>query len=177
MVRPSSSSPSPSPSSSPRRPAVLRRFLIGVAALGAVTGLASVPPAAYAGSGGPRSLPAPGPVPPSASGDRLTVTVEGAGRAADGTYRLECHPEGGSHPDARGACGKLEGRTAWGRDPFAPVAPGTVCTMQYGGPATAQVTGTWAGRPVDARFDRRNGCEIARWDALVPVLPDLGRRG
>ncbi|MFI1729257.1 SSI family serine proteinase inhibitor [Streptomyces acidicola] len=169
MVRPSFSPP--------RRPAALRRFLLGAAVLGAITGLTSVPPAAYAESGGPRPLPVPvpAPVPPPAPGDRLTVTVEGAGGAADGTYKLECHPDGGSHPDARGACGKLEGSTTWGRDPFAPVAPGTVCTMQYGGPATAHVTGTWAGRPVDSRFDRGNGCEIARWDALIPVLPDLSR--
>ncbi|GGZ84693.1 SSI family serine proteinase inhibitor [Streptomyces bluensis] len=160
-----------------RRPAALRRFLVGAAVLGAVTGLTTVPPAAYAESGGPRPLPAPVPVPvpPPAPEDRLTVTVEGAGRAADGAYRLECHPDGGSHPDARGACEKLDHSTTWGRDPFAPVAPGTVCTMQYGGPATAHVTGTWAGRTVDSRFNRGNGCEIARWDALVPVLPDLTR--
>lgn len=43
--------------------------------------------------------------------------------------------------------------------------------MIYGGPATAHVTGTWAGRPVDSRFDRADGCQIARWDALVPLLP------
>lgn len=49
-----------------------------------------------------------------------------------------------------------------------------MCTMQYGGPATARVTGTWAGRPVDATYERGNGCEIARWDAMVPVLPELG---
>lgn len=168
MVRPSSFSP-------PRRPAALRRFLVGAAALGAVTGLTSAPPAAYAESAGPRPLSAPAPAPAPAPGDRLTVTVDGAGRAADGTFELECHPDSGSHPDARGACEKLERSTTWGRSPFAPVAPGTVCTMQYGGPATARVTGTWAGRPVDSRFDRGNGCEIARWDALVPLLPDLSR--
>ncbi|MEW2396606.1 SSI family serine proteinase inhibitor [Streptomyces sp. NPDC046862] len=167
MVRPASSAP--------RRPAALRRFLAGAAALGAVTALACAPPTAYAESGAARPLPAPAPEPPPASGDRLTVTVEGTGRDTDGTVGLECHPEGGSHPDARAACGKLERGTSWGRDPFAPVAPGTMCTMQYGGPATAHVTGTWAGRPVDARFDRRNGCEIARWDALVPLLPKQSR--
>jgi hypothetical protein len=105
-----------------------------------------------------------------AGGDRLTVTVQHAG-AADGTYVLRCHPGGGSHPDPGGACAALDRGTTWGRDPFAPVPPDALCTMQYGGPATARVTGTWAGRPVDASYDRRNGCEIARWDALVPVLP------
>ncbi len=126
---------------------------------------------AESGSGGLRLLP------PSASGDRLTVTVQGVGGTADGTYELECHPHGGNHPDAQGACGQLDRSTARGTNPFASVPPDTVCTMQYGGPATAHVTGTWAGRPVDARFDRGNGCEIARWDALVPLLPDLRRSG
>ncbi|MFI7686078.1 SSI family serine proteinase inhibitor [Streptomyces griseoaurantiacus] len=103
-------------------------------------------------------------------GDRLTVTVRQAGRA-DGTYLLRCHPGGGSHPDPGGACAVLDRRTTWGRDPFAPVPPDALCTMRYGGPATARVTGTWAGRPVDASYDRADGCEIARWDALVPLLP------
>jgi hypothetical protein len=44
----------------------------------------------------------------------------------------------------------------------------------YGGPATARVTGMWQGRGVDASFERTDGCEIARWNALVPALPDLG---
>jgi hypothetical protein len=44
--------------------------------------------------------------------------------------------------------------------------------MRYGGPATARVTGWWAGRPVDATFDRSNGCEIERWDRFVPLLPE-----
>ncbi|GGZ24338.1 hypothetical protein GCM10010365_50760 [Streptomyces poonensis] len=102
--------------------------------------------------------------------DRLTVTVQGTGDA-DGTYELECHPAGGTHPDGHGACARLDRNTTWGRSPFTPVPPGTMCTMQYGGPATAHITGTWTGRTVDAHFDRRDGCEIARWDALVPVLP------
>ncbi|MGW0828214.1 SSI family serine proteinase inhibitor [Streptomyces sp. NPDC002845] len=151
----------------PPRPA-FRRLLLGAAA--SLTVAAGLAPVAYAEGGGPwrsseRVLPTP------VSEDRLIVTVEGVGRGGDGTYELECHPDGGSHPVARDACGRLDRSTRWGKDPFAPVAPGTMCTMQYGGPATAHVTGTWAGRPVDARFRRNDGCEIARWDALVPVLP------
>ncbi|GAB2989258.1 hypothetical protein GCM10023080_063830 [Streptomyces pseudoechinosporeus] len=129
--------------------------------------LAAAPPAAYAE---PFLL-----VPPPASGsDRLTVTVSDAGDGLDGTYELECHPEGGSHPDAEGACERLDRRTGWGEDPFAPVEPRGMCTMQYGGPATARVTGTWAGRPVHAMYGRGDGCEIARWNAMVPVLPKFG---
>ncbi|MER6128442.1 SSI family serine proteinase inhibitor [Streptomyces sp. NPDC001795] len=110
--------------------------------------------------------------PPVPHGDRLVVTVSHAGRS-DGTYVLHCHPGRGSHPNPAGACDALDRRTTWGRDPFAPVPPRSLCTMQYGGPATAHVTGTWAGRPVDARYDRRDGCQIARWNDLVPLLPDV----
>ncbi|MEU9973699.1 SSI family serine proteinase inhibitor [Streptomyces sp. NPDC051014] len=107
-------------------------------------------------------------------GDHLTVTVRDAGAGRDGTYELSCHPGAGSHPDVSAACETLDRNTRWGHDTFAPVAPGTVCTMLYGGPATAHVTGTWAGRPVDADYDRGNGCEIGRWNQMVPLLPDLG---
>lgn len=109
-------------------------------------------------------------------GDRLTVTVRGAGDGADGTYEVRCRPGGGSHPDPAGACAAVERNTRWGRDAFAPVPRDAVCTLQYGGPATARVTGTWAGRPVDATYDRGDGCAIDRWDRLVPLLPGVGRR-
>ncbi|MFJ4469778.1 SSI family serine proteinase inhibitor [Streptomyces sp. NPDC089424] len=107
--------------------------------------------------------------------DHLTVTVSDVGGGADGTFEVRCHPSGGSHPDPDGACQALERETRWGQDVFAPVPRDTMCTMQYGGSATARVTGTWAGRPVDATFDRSNGCEISRWDRLVPLLPATGR--
>ncbi|MFE0175161.1 SSI family serine proteinase inhibitor [Streptomyces sp. NPDC059002] len=103
--------------------------------------------------------------------DRLTITFTEAGSEGDGTYELECHPTGGTHPDAADACARLDEVTVYGTDPFAPVAPDTMCTMVYGGPATAHITGTWQGRPVDAAYDLHNGCEIARWHALEPVLP------
>ncbi|MFC8363618.1 hypothetical protein ACFUIY_27545 [Streptomyces griseorubiginosus] len=131
-------------------------------------------------------------------GDHLVVTVRDAGERS-ATYEVSCPPSSTStqgstrtpgsagtrgtpgtasgpstHPDLPGACAALERNTRWGRDTFAPVPEGSVCTMLYGGPATAHVTGTWAGRPVDARFDRSNGCETARWDRFVPLLPDMG---
>ncbi|GLX49762.1 hypothetical protein Shyhy01_27120 [Streptomyces hygroscopicus subsp. hygroscopicus] len=106
--------------------------------------------------------------------DHLTVVVRHAGAGRDGTYELFCHPGGGRHPDVEGACRGLDAQTRWGRDLFAPVPPGSVCSMISGGPATARVTGTWAGRPVDASYDRNDGCEIARWDRMVPLLPKIG---
>ncbi|GGV21632.1 hypothetical protein GCM10010245_36430 [Streptomyces spectabilis] len=103
---------------------------------------------------------------------RLTVTAgDSGGPDADGTFELRCHLAGGTHRDPSGACARLDELTTPGSDPFAPVPQDAQCTMQYSGPATAHITGTWAGRPVDAAFDRSNGCEIARWNGLVPVLP------
>ncbi|MFI9150753.1 SSI family serine proteinase inhibitor [Streptomyces sp. NPDC053367] len=133
-----------------------RAVLVSVAVLGSPS-LASAAPSPAA--------------PPALEGDRLTVTVRDAGGGADGTYEVTCHPSGGSHRDPAGACRALGRNTRWGGDPFAPVPGGSVCTMQYGGPATAHVTGVWAGRPVDARFDRGDGCEIERWNRFVPLLP------
>lgn len=107
--------------------------------------------------------------------DHLTVTVAESGDVAtEGTYDLYCHPTAGDHPRAEAACDALDELTTWGKDPFTPVSSGTHCTMQYGGPASAHVRGSWAGRPVDAHFNRENGCEIKRWDTLVPLLPGAG---
>ncbi|GAA2369133.1 hypothetical protein HUT13_13450 [Streptomyces harbinensis] len=99
----------------------------------------------------------------------LTITVRDLGEA-DGVYRLSCGPAGGDHPEAAGACAALEAAEA----PFAPLAEGTLCTRVYGGPATARVEGVWRGETVSADFNRTDGCQIARWDALVPALPAAG---
>ncbi|MFD5569649.1 SSI family serine proteinase inhibitor [Streptomyces cadmiisoli] len=160
----------------------LRRLLLAAGApLAAITVLSAGPASATpAASGTPVTPTAPaGQFPAGAlgaarDGDRLTVTVRDAGGQGARTYELRCNPAGGSHPDAGGACRALDRETRWGSDAFAPVPGDSVCTMQYGGPATARVTGTWSGRPVDAAFDRSNGCEIARWDRLVPLLPATG---
>ena len=103
---------------------------------------------------------------------RLTVAVRDTNVSkADGTFMLECGPTAGSHPEPKSACARLDKLAAEGKNPFAPVAENQMCTMQIGGPATARVTGTWQGRRVDAKFNRKNGCEISRWQTLVPVLP------
>ncbi|WP_156727921.1 SSI family serine proteinase inhibitor [Streptomyces apocyni] len=105
--------------------------------------------------------------------DRLIVTATGAG-GEGAAYELECAPVGGTHPSAGEACEVLERAAAEGRDPFAPVPEDAMCMMIYGGPETARVTGTWQGRPVDATYERTDGCEISRWDSLGAVLPPAG---
>ncbi|WP_030576216.1 SSI family serine proteinase inhibitor [Streptomyces anulatus] len=108
---------------------------------------------------------------------RLTVSVENTGVAgADGTFELECGPTGGSHPRGQAACDRLAeaGATRAGRQELFRATPeGTMCTMIHGGDATARIVGTWEGRAVDTTASRRDGCEIARWNSLVPVLPDV----
>jgi hypothetical protein len=57
---------------------------------------------------------------------------------------------------------------------FEPVSGMTACTQQYGGPETATVKGTLHGEPIDAKFSRVNGCEIARWEEVAPLLEAAG---
>ncbi|MER5732612.1 SSI family serine proteinase inhibitor [Streptomyces sp. NPDC002138] len=133
--------------------------------------------AAFAVTTSALAAAAAGPLPPLPLGllatpDRLTVSVSSSGNPrADGEYRLECDPVGGTHPLAAQACARLAELAKQHKDPFAPVSKRQLCTFQDGGPATARVTGTWHGHEVNARFDRSNGCEIRRWNELEPLLP------
>ncbi|WP_322972761.1 hypothetical protein [Arthrobacter polaris] len=58
-------------------------------------------------------------------------------------------------------------------DVFPVPDPTRACTQQYGGPEIAVVTGWFNGKEVDATFKRTDGCEIARWQALAPLLGAL----
>lgn len=108
-------------------------------------------------------------------GTTLTVTVAADPKATPlRSWSLSCDPAGGTHPDPAAACAALARVT----DPFAPTPANRACTDIYGGPAVARVSGTYRGQPVDTRFTRTDGCEIARWDALgdavfgpVPAQP------
>lgn len=104
-------------------------------------------------------------------GGALTITVIADPQAQPVTWTLTCDPPGGDHPDAEAACAVLDTVPT----PFAPVPAGTMCAQVYGGPETATITGTWRGERVDASYRRTDGCEIARWRRLGPVL-DPGQR-
>jgi hypothetical protein len=56
-------------------------------------------------------------------------------------------------------------------DLFAPVPDDVACSEIYGGPEVAEIRGTFTGRPVNARFNRTNGCEIERWERIRFLLP------
>jgi hypothetical protein len=166
----------------PRRTAApLSRLplLAGAAALAAL--------ATLTGSGAADAATEPGDLRPSAvppaKSDYLSITVQGAGDPGrNRTYSLFCHPAGGTHPQPQAACEAVDAaradderaRRAPAAGPFAPVPSEAICTMVHGGPATARITGIWHGRSVNAHFDRSNGCEMSRWDRLVPALPALG---
>ncbi|MEV6165410.1 SSI family serine proteinase inhibitor [Streptomyces sp. NPDC052052] len=151
---------------------MLRR--LSLAAVTSLVALSAAVPAASAATG---TLPLPLPLPLLDGDDgrtRLTITVSGTGDpAADGTFGLTCGPAGGSHPATGQACDRLTELADRGVDPFAPVPKDALCTQQFGGPATARVTGTWQGRDIDAVFDRTDGCAISRWNNLRPVLPGV----
>ena len=48
--------------------------------------------------------------------------------------------------------------------------PERICTQIYGGPQTATVQGTVNGRWVRRAFSRTNGCELADWGQMGPLL-------
>jgi hypothetical protein len=92
---------------------------------------------------------------PSASVADLTVEVEPGGKKAT----VKC--------DVPDDCSEIDGL-----DPkvFEPTPGNVACTQQYGGPETATVKGTFKGEPVETKFSRQNGCEIARWQDAMPLL-------
>jgi hypothetical protein len=97
------------------------------------------------------------------SGARLTITVwpDGPGKASH-RATLRCAPSGGTLAEATQACARL----ARMEDPFVIRVNNKLCTMIYGGPQVARVTGTFNGHRVWMTFHRRNGCEIAAWRNL-----------
>ena len=59
----------------------------------------------------------------------------------------------------------------WGRRRIVTADCGERCEVEIRGRMQpARVVGTVDGETVDARLSRANGCEIARWTALGPLL-------
>jgi hypothetical protein len=108
---------------------------------------------------------------PSSSGDsdlaNLTITVDmdGEGGEAAKTLELDC-----KEPTDSAACGAAAGIS---EADLAPTPPDTACTLLFGGPETATIKGTIRGQPVDASFNRTDGCEIERWAKVEPLLSQV----
>ena len=109
---------------------------------------------------------------PGQGNAELAITVKPSETGAPVNFTLVCQngvPAAESkHPTAGPACTALKGNAAI-LSP-APRAAGQACTQQYGGPQQATVSGMVDGRPVEASFTLRDGCEIAAWNAAKDVL-------
>jgi hypothetical protein len=98
----------------------------------------------------------------------LRITLWQRGPSGSARVRtLRCGPVGGTLPSASRACAALSRLDG----PFRPVPRDAVCTQQYGGPAEGLVRGTYRGRRVWARFHRRDGCNISRWERVRFLFP------
>ncbi len=114
---------------------------------------------------------------------RLTIVTDTGARDATllhTTSSLRCHGKrargtGYLQPRARAraACRQVRGnaveRVLRRRRRPAP------CTQVYGGPQEAVVTGRIGSRDVDLEVGRSDGCGIADWRALEPLLGDPER--
>ncbi len=122
---------------------------------------------------------APGGEPPLGAGPYpiadLTVTVQLDPDTDPAGYRLACLGDtatvsGEVSATAESLCLALDESPA--RDRLVNGVPDDqVCTMQFGGPEIATFTGTIDGVPVDTEVARRDGCGIADWASLSPLLP------
>jgi hypothetical protein len=97
----------------------------------------------------------------------LTVWPNGQAHAPKHVYTLKCAPVGGTLPRRAAACRQL----ARLKTPFAATPKNFACTEIYGGPQQAVVTGRLRGRLVRATFNRRDGCEIERWNRVAFLFP------
>jgi hypothetical protein len=106
----------------------------------------------------------------------LTIRLRETPDAAEYIFRLVANDDGptvgSSLPDPVAALAAVEKH---GEAIFFPKpGPPKLCTQQYGGPQVAVVSGTFHGRPVESVFSRTDGCEIARWKAMGPLLGSAG---
>lgn len=123
------------------------------------------------GSTGGAAKPKPTPSPTIAPTE-LTISVSADKGAQPQVLTLSCQPAAGTHPKPADACAFVSKASA---DLLAPVPAGQSCTQIFGGPQVATVKGTWRGKPVDARFARNNGCELARWNKVKALIGEGNR--
>ena len=97
----------------------------------------------------------------------ITVWPNGQEHSPKRTYSLTCAPAGGTLPRRQSACARLAAL----KSPFAPTPAQTACTQIYGGPQEAFVSGRFRGRVIRSSFNRKNGCEIDRWNRVAFLFP------
>jgi len=145
-------------------PILLLAAVVVLAGCGTDDDASATAPGAAEKTGG--DDPAPGGI--SQADNDLQIEIDLGDGSAPLTWTLTCVGfVEGSHPQAQAACDRLAGLER----PFAPLPADVVCSQQYGGPETARVIGRWGGEPVELDLSRVDGCRIAQWDSLVPVVP------
>lgn len=126
----------------------------------------------------PAASPSAAPVTsgPGQGNAELAIMVKPSGTGTPKNFTLVCLdgvPAAESqHPDAAAACLAVKNNAAL-LSP-APRPTDQACTMQYGGPQEAAVTGVVDGQPVETVFTLRDGCEIAAWNAAKDILGSTG---
>ena len=144
--------------------------MLFAAAAGAL--VAALVAAALAGAAPDRTAGAGTRAPASADLDLRVAYDDGAGARLRAT--LLCR---GATRRARGFLAGREPRALCAQarrlGPFLarPVDPLRPCTLVYGGPERARITGEVGARRIDRRLARSDGCEIADWDRAAALLP------
>ena len=110
--------------------------------------------------------PAITPAAAATSNINLTLRID-TGDGVAKRYTLLCSPTGGTHPNRKAACATL---LKGGVKLLAPVPADAACTMIYGGPQTAVVTGRWSSKRISTTFNRADGCHIAKWEAAQALF-------
>ncbi len=125
---------------------------------------------------------APGASGPDESFADLQIRYEHPEADVSFEYGVECWPDSSevtgdaeqAEVDATEACDLLDVPEV--SDRLLNGSDNDVCTEVYGGPDTAEITGTLFDQEVDTTVDRTNGCGIADWEELLDELlpPAIG---
>lgn len=119
---------------------------------------------------GTSSGPIADPTPLDQTKIELSLSIRADGQNESAHYTLICSGSAAAktseHPTPSAACELL----AASPQILDPVPADQMCTQQYGGPATALVTGTRAGQPISREFDLKDGCGISDWRNALPLL-------
>lgn len=119
---------------------------------------------------GVSSGPVPDPSPLDETKVELSIFIRANGIAESAHYTLNCSGSAAAktseHPQPSEACELL----AKSPQILDPAPANQMCTEQYGGPATALVTGTRDGKAVNREFNLKNGCGISDWNNALPLL-------
>ncbi|UVJ40093.1 subtilase-type protease inhibitor [Arthrobacter sp. CJ23] len=115
-------------------------------------------------------------VTPGQGNAELSILIMDSPAATPLSYTLVCRdgaPAAESkHPTAAAGCTALKSNPALLERK--PKSVDQICTEQYGGPQTAQVTGAVDGVEVNVSYSLTNGCEISAWNAVRDILGSSG---